>query len=168
MRTDDGTGPGLGWFHPFRDFVRKKDHQGFTARDLARQVRVPHDNPNRQLTCEATIQDLLCWCRVLSSNTLGLQVCQCLVLTVVGCCACTHNSLLALSLSLSAPPANYCPLRVFQGGYDEVGVLLDNAEGRIEGWEAGDRAQEHALQRSVSHLKGTLTQIMHKIKTLHT
>lgn len=40
-----------------------------------------------------------------------------------------------------------------QAGYDEVGVLLDNAEGRIEGWEAGDRAQEHAAQRSASYLE---------------
>lgn len=45
-RTDDGTGPGLGWFHPFRDFVRKRDHQGFTARDLAQQVRVAYNTPS--------------------------------------------------------------------------------------------------------------------------
>ncbi|CAM9329462.1 unnamed protein product, partial [Hapterophycus canaliculatus] len=69
-RIGDETGPGLGWFHPFRDFVRRKDHQGSTARDLAGQ-----------------------------------------------------------------------------GGYDEVSILLDNAEGRIEVWEAGERAVEHASQR---------------------
>ena len=38
-RTEDGTGPGLGWFHPFRDFVRRRDRRGCTARDLALQVR---------------------------------------------------------------------------------------------------------------------------------
>ncbi len=39
-RADDGTGPGPGpgWFHPFRDFVRRRDRQGYTARELALQV----------------------------------------------------------------------------------------------------------------------------------
>ncbi|CAM9420486.1 unnamed protein product [Ectocarpus fasciculatus] len=69
-RQVDGAGPGLGWFHPFRDFVRRKDNQGLTARELAQQA-----------------------------------------------------------------------------GYDEVVTLLDNADGRIEVWEAGERAQEHASER---------------------
>lgn len=37
-QSDDTTGPSVGWFHPFRDFVRWKDSKGCTASDLAIQV----------------------------------------------------------------------------------------------------------------------------------
>lgn len=39
--SHDATSPSLGWFHPFRDFVRRKDHEGCTALDLA--LKVPHE-----------------------------------------------------------------------------------------------------------------------------
>lgn len=38
--SHDATSPALGWFHPFRDFVRRKDHEGCTA--LALALKVPH------------------------------------------------------------------------------------------------------------------------------
>lgn len=37
-QSDDTTGPGLGWFHPFRDFLRRKDCNGCTALELAQKV----------------------------------------------------------------------------------------------------------------------------------
>lgn len=39
--SHDTTSPSLGWFHPFRDFVQRKDHEGCTAMDLA--LKVPHE-----------------------------------------------------------------------------------------------------------------------------
>lgn len=70
--------------------------------------------------------------------------------------ACTRNSQKDLALPLFRTSGDFTSgdLLMFsffcQAGYEEVGVLLDNAEGRIEGWEAGDLAQEYATERSVS------------------
>ncbi len=89
---------------------------------------------------------------------LGLHLDQRLVL---GWKVCTHRAecqcLTALCLSprprlsvvsLTAPaPVFFLLLAGLQAGYDEVVTLLENAEGRIEFWEAGERALEHAAER---------------------
>lgn len=96
-RPDDATGPDLGWFHPFRDFVRKKDHQGFTARDLALQVRVTYDNSPRHVISKKTRNhDLLVmiWCD--QRQRILYQFLE------FGCAPCAHTRFAVSPLFLDA------------------------------------------------------------------